>query len=273
MVFRMRATSAGRNWDGFEATVYEATAGFSEQAFTRHAVSMQVGRPLLVTSSCNGRTLRRLQVPGDVKIVPPSVPRVWETEAATVKLSMFVSPSLLFSTAQAMGLDPDRVAIEPRLHVRDARIEHIGWAVKAELESPAPLGRLFGDGLGLALASQLLRSYACGAPRGDARFSQRRLARILEYVRANLASDLSLAELARMAGVSPSHFKTLFKQTVGLPVHQYVVRQRVEYAVELLQRDRAALADVALQSGFANQSHMARWMKRITGKTPAGTRY
>lgn len=271
MVFRVRSSSAGRHWDGFEAILYEASAGFSEQAFSRHNVSMQVGRPLLVTSSCNGQTLRRLQVPGDVKIVPPGVARVWETESATTKLSMYVSPALLFSAADAMGLDPERVAVPPQLHVRDPRIEHIGWAVKAELETPEPLGRLYGDSLGLALAAHLLRTYA-PAPRGDALLSRRRLERVVDYVRANLASDLSLNELAKLAGVSSSHFKTLFKQTVGSPVHQYVIRRRVEYAAELLQRDASSLADVALQAGFSSQSHMARWMRRLMGVTPGALR-
>ena len=74
MVFRVRTSSKNRHWDGFEAILYEASAGFSEQQFVRHNVSMQVGRPLLVTSRCNGATLRRLQTPGDLKIVPPGMP-------------------------------------------------------------------------------------------------------------------------------------------------------------------------------------------------------
>jgi len=273
MVFRVRTSSTGRHWDGFDAFLYEASAGFSEQQFVRHNVSMQIGRPLLVTSRCNGETLRRLQVPGDVKIVPPGVPRVWETESATIKLSMYVSPALMLSTADAMGIDPDRVAIAPQLHVRDPRIEHIGWAVKAEIEAADPLGRLYGDSLGLALAAHLLRAYApAGASRANARLSRRRLVRVLDFVRDNIASNLSLAELAKIAAVSPSHFKTLFKQSVGMPVHRYVIRRRVEYAAELLAGGDAPLADVALQAGFANQSHMARAMRHVLNVTPARLR-
>ncbi len=272
MTFRERKSSAGRHWDGFDAILYEASAGLSELQFVRHNVSMQIGRPLLVTSRCNGETLRRLQVPGDVKIVPPGVPRVWETESPTVKLSMYLSPALMLSTAEAMGVDPDRVAIAPRLHLRDPRIEHIGWAVKAELEAAEPLGRLYGDSLGIALASHLLRGYATAGLHGDARLPRRRLERVLDFVRSNIASDLSLAELAKIARVSPSHFKTLFKQSVGMPVHQYVIRRRVEYAAELLQAGEPPLADVALAAGFANQSHMARCMRRVLGTTPAGVR-
>lgn len=273
MVFRVRRSSLDRQWNGFDAYLYEASAGYSEQEFVRHNVSMQVGHPLLVTSRCNGETLRRLQVPGDVKIVPPGIPRVWETECATIKLSMYLSPTLMLSTADAMAVNLDRVAIAPQLHVRDPCIEHIGWAVKAELETPEPLGRLYGDSLGIALAAHLLRSYSpAGEPRGDAKIPRRRLARVFDYVRTNLASDLSLSELAKVAGLSPSHFKTLFKQTVGMPVHQYVIRRRVEYAMEVLQRGDPPLADVALRAGFANQSHMARWMKRLGGITPRSAR-
>lgn len=270
MAFRVRRSSLDRQWNGFDAYLYEASAGFSEEQFVRHNVSMQIGRPLLVTSRCNGETLRRLQVPGDVKIVPPGIPRVWETESPTVKLSMYLSAALVFSTAEAMGINAERVTIAPQLHVRDPRIEHIGWTVKAELESPESPGRLFGDCLGVALATHLLRSYA---PRSQANFaaklSQRRLARVFDYVRANISSDLSLNQLAKIAGLSASHFKTSFKQTVGIPVHQYVIQRRIEYATELLQSGDPQLADVALQAGFANQSHMARWMKRLIGITPA----
>jgi AraC family transcriptional regulator len=273
MDFRVLRSSAGRSWEGFDAFLYETSAGISEQQFVRYNVSMQVGRPLFVTSRCDGQTLRRLQVPGDVKIVPPRIPRVWETEAPAVKLSMYLNAPLMFSAAAAMQLDLDRIAISPQLHVRDPRIEYIGWAVKAELEDPAPFGRLYGEALGLALATHLLRSYAPAySTVTDGRLSQRRLTRVLDYVRVNLDRDLSLSELATVAGVSPSHFKTLFRKSVGVPVHQYVVRRRVEHAAELLRQKNTPLADVALQAGFANQSHMARWTRRILGVSPAELR-
>jgi AraC family transcriptional regulator len=74
--------------------------------------------------------------------------------------------------------------------------------------------------------------------------------------------------------MSASHFKTLFKEAVGMPVHQYVIRTRVEYAVEILQGgDDSTLADVALRAGFANQSHLARCMRRFIGLTPSELRF
>lgn len=98
------------------------------------------------------------------------------------------------------------------------------------------------------------------------------MARVFDYVRENIANDLSLRELAAVAGTSPSHFKALFKRAVGTPVHQYVIRTRVEYAAEILQREGLPLADVALQAGFSNQSHLALCMRRVMGVTPGQLR-
>jgi AraC family transcriptional regulator len=98
--------------------------------------------------------------------------------------------------------------------------------------------------------------------------SPRQLKRVVEHIEAHVDRRLALAELAAVAGVSASHFKALFKRSTGLPVHQYVVRRRVERARLLLQERTATIADVAAQTGFANQSHLARWMRRVAGVTP-----
>ena len=65
-----------------------------------------------------------------------------------------------------------------------------------------------------------------------------------------------------------SHFKALFRQSLGLPVHQYVVRRRVDRARALLLEGQLPLCQIALESGFAHQSHMARWMRRLLAVTP-----
>jgi AraC family transcriptional regulator len=69
--------------------------------------------------------------------------------------------------------------------------------------------------------------------------------------------------------VSASHFKTLFKRSTGLPVHEYVIQRRVERAKALLLRGELPASQVALEAGFAHQSHMARSMRRVLGVTPS----
>lgn len=271
MHFSVLRTSRDRSWTGFCATVYEMSGGFSEDRFTDHSITMHVGTPLIVSSHCDGLDLHRLQVPGDIEIVPAGFWRAWETEGATIKLTIDVSPAFVETTAEEMRLNLDLVSIAPQLHVNDAQIEHIAWALKAELETDEPLGRLYADSLGLALAAHLLRSYAAVVPtRAFRNLPKHRLQRAKDYINDNLSRDLTLTELATIAAMSPSHFKVLFKQFVGMPVHQYVIHKRVEYAVDLLSRGWLPLSDIAMRSGFADQSHMARCVRRVTGVTPRG---
>ena len=268
--FRVRHSSVDRGWRGFEAFHYDASDGYSETFFTEHSISMHVGQPVLVRSECDGVELHRLQVPGDIKVVPAGFSRIWEIAAPTHKLVVDVAPWFLHATAEEMGIN--RVAVVPQLHVTDKRMEHICWALLKELESPDPLGRLYAESLGMALVAQLVRRSTppaeprpCGLPR-------RRLQRVVDYVHENLSEQLSLHELAGVADLSPSHFKAQFRESTGMPVHQYVIAARVREALDLLIRTSLPLLEVALRAGFANQSHLSRHLRRTYGITPAAVR-
>ena len=270
--FSARSSSRDRGWRGIEAFLYDASDGYSDEFFSVHSVSMHVGAPVLVTSRCDGTSVHRLQVPGDVKIVPAGYSRVWEIAAPTCKLVVDLQPWFVNEAAAEMEVDPDRVRIRPNLHLTDKRIQHIGWALLSELETGAAMGRLYAESLGCALAVQLVRNSA-GVPQQEYRgLPKRRLRRVLDYVREHAARDLSLAELASVAVMSPSHFKARFKESTGVAVHQYVIGVRVGRAMELLLRTKLPIVQVALQSGFSNQSHLSRHMRRIHGVTPAQMR-
>lgn len=271
MQFALRKTSLDRLWTGFDAALCDTSGGLAETPkFPNHSVSMHVGAPIVATCRCDGAVHRRFQVPGDIDVIPAGFSGAWVDEGPTTVLIVNISPSLVRTAAEGMGIDPDRVSIQPQLQLKDPQVEHIGWALKAELETDEPFGRLYADSLGLALAAHLLRRYAPLAPRRLANgLSKRRLQRVVDYIGEHLTEGLPLAELANVANLSPSHFKVLFKKSVGVPVHQYVVRTRVECAIDLLVRDELAASDVALQTGFANQSHMARCMRRVAGITPS----
>ena len=59
---------------------------------------------------------------------------------------------------------------------------------------------------------------------------------------------------------------------MGMPVHQYVVRRRIERATILLRSGTLSSSEVALATGFAHQSHLARQMRRLKGVTPTAVR-
>ncbi len=95
-----------------------------------------------------------------------------------------------------------------------------------------------------------------------------RLQRVFNYIRENLNREVSVAQLASTVGMSQYYFSKLFKTSTGTTPHQYVMRQRVERAQELLGDRRLALANVATQVGFETQSHFTSVFRHIVGITP-----
>jgi len=90
-------------------------------------------------------------------------------------------------------------------------------------------------------------------------------------LRERYATTVRLTALAEEAGVHRSHFARAFRQTFGMTPGQYLVRLRVAAAVTRLRRSRQPIAMIAADTGFADQSHMGRCIRRYLGTTP-GTR-
>jgi len=90
---------------------------------------------------------------------------------------------------------------------------------------------------------------------------------VRDYIEAYYAQNLSLSELAALVGVKPLRLLRNFRKEIGLPPHAYLLQVRIEQARRMLL-DGKAIADVALDTGFADQSHFTRHFKRSVGVTP-----
>jgi AraC family transcriptional regulator len=104
---------------------------------------------------------------------------------------------------------------------------------------------------------------------GAARLTGATLQVVLDHVERHIADSLAEQDLAALAALPRRPFAAEFKLATGMPVHQYVLRRRVDRAVELLTRTELPLAEVAAELGFTHQAHMTRVMRRLTGATPA----
>jgi len=108
------------------------------------------------------------------------------------------------------------------------------------------------------------------APRGG--LAPGALRRVREHIEQNLTAGLRTELLAAIAGLSPGHFNRAFRQSTGQSPHQYVLRRRVAVAGRLLKETGRALADIALDVGFADQSHFTRTYALVMGETPSACR-
>ena len=106
-----------------------------------------------------------------------------------------------------------------------------------------------------------------GAARGG--LTPRALRRVQDHIDAHLTENITLEALAEVAGLSRCHFARAFKQSVGTAPHAYLLQRRLERAERLLKETELSLCQVALDSGFSDQSHFSRSFKQYTGLTPA----
>jgi len=96
---------------------------------------------------------------------------------------------------------------------------------------------------------------------------------VKEFVHAKMEDELSLRELAQSVGLSTPHFSEMFRNSTGESPHQFVLRQRVERAKEMLREAEMRVLDVAVACGFKTQQHFARVFRRICGASPTEYRY
>lgn len=209
---------------------------------------------------------------GDIAIIPKGIPSEWFMTGSYDLLQLLISPDFITTIAlETLDTDPARVELRERLFFRDPLIYAIGLALRDDALAGGFAGTLYADSLAHTLAIHLLRQYAVfrlNPPKLTYDLSGSMLRRVIDYIQANLARDLSLAEIAGTVYLSPYHLTRLFKRATGQSLHQYVIAQRVDAAQRLITAGRLPLSAVASQVGFADQSHLTRHFKRLQGVSP-----
>jgi AraC family transcriptional regulator len=105
------------------------------------------------------------------------------------------------------------------------------------------------------------------SPRG--KLPNRLLQRVLERMKADLATDLDLSTLAAESGYSRSHFLCTFRAAIGCSPHQCLTTLRVEQAKTILREHSVSLIDIALDCGFSSHAHFSNTFRQIVRVTPS----
>lgn len=153
---------------------------------------------------------------------------------------------------------------------RDEQLAALMVAMQVEVERGCASGPLYSDSLSLALAIYTVGRYAPrAAPATRARvLSTAQVRRIRDFVKNNLGDKMRLPDLAALVGLSAHHFSELFRNTLGVSPHQYVIGERVRAAQALLRQGNESIVAIALQVGFSSHSHFCDTFRRQTGEAP-----
>jgi len=263
--------SSGTTWHGIRAEAYRVEKIETPEFQTvDHSVVLHLSIPALVELKTDGRWDTRKRVPGDLAILPASTVRQARSRDPHEVLVVTVSQDVVAQTALETG-DGTPVELIPRPYHRDAQLEHICWALKAEAESKYVSGPLYGESLGLALCVHLLRQRfgkdSCVARKGG--IAPRALHRVIDYIESNLDSPLRMASLAEISGLSQYRFAHNFKSATGVPPYRYVLRTRLDRAKQMLRKTNLSVLDIAYAVGCQSISRFNSLFRRELGTTPS----
>jgi AraC family transcriptional regulator len=222
----------------------------------------------------NGESQQAFAQPGTVWICPIGTYERNITLTEPIEcLHIYLPPTLIERSAlENYGIAPSKVELAYAGGFADPMLHQIGTAFSSLFgRSFQPTDRLFVDGMRTALAARLLGNYTIDRWRQPVKASAldpKRLKRVLDYIDAHLADDISLDGLAAEACLSPFHFSRLFRDATGLSPNRYVTDRRVQMAQKALALDRHSLAEISLDAGFGSQDNFTRVFRKTTGLTP-----
>jgi len=182
-----------------------------------------------------------------------------------------------------IAVEPFLAALEARYPERPEGVEVVDFFGRDEILWPICLtcaellaARVSGKSPRVAaltelLAAHIVEKYTETANQSSAHrggLPIRHLRRVEDYIGEHLADEISVERFAELAERSPSHFAHVFKETTGMTPLQFVTRQRISRAQQLIRETSRSLIEVGLEVGYSSPSHFAHVFRRVVGVTP-----
>lgn len=265
---RILVSSQDLDWHGIHIEKGE-NDGFNPDnvTVTQHYFAMNTG-PAFEWEWKDGKTFKtHCYKTGDLWINPAGVPFSHRINGHNQFVLLTLDPQKLIE------LMPDRPKHQGFRRQHQAKDKHLQMLIQAllvEADMGGPNGKLYVDSLFTALATHFVNHYSIEQTVDFPilQTSERqRMANVVDYIEAHLTDDISLSDLAFHAGLSKFYFARLFKQSVGLSPHKYVMKRRIERSAQRLKQGQS-INQVAHQFGFSDQSHFTRSFKQLKGSTP-----
>jgi AraC family transcriptional regulator len=230
----------------------------------QHLIWFKVSSQARIECRIAGRGLWHQPLPGSLAICPAGIDSAADTEASIHSLVVSVDPrQLSLAAAEDSTL---KAQLNERLSGYDRVLFDLARILALESADDYPNGPLFRNDVASGFIGNLVARYISESEsRARGMLGKAVLERLRDYVLAHLDEAIRVEMLASIAGRSPFHFTRVFTQSVGLTPHRYVVHLRLQRAIELAREGRSGLAEIAARTGFADQAHLSRWVRRVHG--------
>lgn len=270
LTHRPDLSNRSRNWGGIVADLHWwQKAGEATSVAPDHdVVAMRVAGMTPLTQRRDGKIDERVVAPGNIGIHARGMDSHWSWTRPGAIMLFRIQPDLIAEVHRHVSGPLD---LPNSFGFRDRGFANYFDLANLELHAPdGPAKALRWQALSLAISAHLVESIArrevISAPKTG--LGPAVLKRVLDYIGDHWQEPLSLQVLADVAGVSRFHFARMFKLSTGSSVMECVERMRLDRARALIVGGRHTLADIAMLSGFVDQSHFARRFRRAFDQSP-----
>ena len=218
----------------------------------------------------SGHVTKQSLGPHQFCLIPPNVPHECEWKSKADVVAIYMEERLLSEHVNG----PFRSVVVDDFHVL-TRADALLWSIGGMFRSLCLMAAIqpasFIEGMGTALAARTLEQHF----RGDhpdvtplKKLPSASLLRMVEYIHAHMRDAITVSDLAKDAALSVNHFARLVKNTTGWSPLQFLLKCRVEKALELLRTGEFRVAEAAYEVGFYDQSHLDRHCRKFFGFSP-----
>jgi AraC family transcriptional regulator len=271
-----QASTVGNGWRGVIIDFFTGTKADFTGRFDNHDIVVYLNGCIDLYQCFEGKSAQTRMRRGSIQVCPAGATKKLQHKGGGDFLVVHIAPELLLQVAADMHLDnPEGVELRHTFCTRDQRIEELSRELWNEYQTNDLASAICAEALGNQLAVRLLRNYSTAeaiAPPPSSKLSARALKRAMDYVESNLASDLTLEEIARALAMSAGHFAHAFKNATGMAPHRYVVERRIEAAKLLLRESELPIGNLASLVGFSTHSHFCATFQRLVGESPRSFR-
>ena len=272
-------TSHQLAWDGIQVQCHRQPAyEFSEVSYQQHTILVGKNMSDLTIDATIGAKRRVFQVrDGEIGLIPANAISKCKfiADRDYDYMMILLEPFHLANIAYE-AVDCERIELITHFIKVDPFIHGIALALKSELELQQQANQMYVNSLTTSLSIHLIKNYSTferlSLREYEDGFSKSTLRQVIEYMNSHLDREITLNELATMVDMSKYYFLRLFKQSMGITPHQYLIKQRMKKAKQLLQQGKLSIIEVAAECGFSNQSHFAKVFHKNIGITPRAYR-
>ena len=266
----VRLSSAEFGWRGVEIELHRiGPMEMQDHYLVGHRLVVSTGAPVPFGWKENGRIRETVMKPGQFSLQTHgdmNAPR-WSSEFEFLAIAL--DPTFTAEIAGA-ALAPEKIEFEAKRSRSDPVIAQFAESFRAELAAGNPAGVVYSEALTIAFVLHLLANHGVHRPKAPlprGKLSSYQLRKVIDFVQSHVGERFGIIEMAAQANLSPFHFTRAFQATTGLPPHQFVLRQRVQRAKQLLTSGRQ-IAQAGIEAGFHDQAHLTHAFRRFVGTTP-----